>query len=173
LRPTQIVHIFIAVHTQPIMPAKLFAILFFLFISLSAACQQWRPASKPDSASNNIQPISEDTVGLRLRSLDVDARFPGGPPAWNDYIKSHVKTTVAVDNKAPDGVYTVVVRFIIVRDGHLAEVVAETKHGYGMEAELMMAIKRSPTWIPAMKGGKAVGAYKREMVRFVVGEGGD
>ena len=107
---------------------------------------------------------------LRLSSLEVDAQFPGGQPAWNDYIKSHVKTTVAIDNKAPDGVYTVVVRFIIARDGYLSDVVAETKHGFGMEAELVMAIKRSPTWIPAMRGGKAVNAYKREMVRFVVGE---
>jgi protein TonB len=111
---------------------------------------------------------SGDTVGLRLASLETDARFPGGEPAWNDYIISQVKNTVAIDSKAPYGTYTVAVRFIIGKDGYVIDVVAETKHGYGMEAELIMAIKRSPKWIPAMNGGKAAIAFRRQELRFEV-----
>ena len=152
------------------MPLKLSAIIISLFISLSVQCQQWRPASKRDSTPKTIRLKSGDTVGLRLSSLEVDARFPGGSPAWNDYIKTNLKTSVAADNNAPNGTYRVVVRFIIAKDGTISDVVAETKHGYGMEAELMRIIKKAPKFITAMKGGKAVSAFKRQQVTFVVNE---
>ena len=48
-----------------------------------------------------------------------------------------------------DRTYTVVVRFIVSRDGSISDVVAETKHGYGMEAEAMKIIKKGPKWTPA------------------------
>lgn len=42
---------------------------------------------------------------------------------------------VATSAGAPTGVYQVIVRFIVGKDGEIRDVVAETNHGYGMEEE--------------------------------------
>ncbi|RYZ82687.1 MAG: TonB family protein [Proteobacteria bacterium] len=73
-----------------------------------------------------------------------------------------------IEESAPEGTYTVVVRFIVSKDGSISDVVAETKHGYGMEQEAVKAIKKGPKWTPALQNGRHVNAYRRQPITFVV-----
>ena len=70
--------------------------------------------------------------------------FPGGTKAWLDYIRKNLDSNIPVRNKAPKGSYLVIVRFIVEKDGKIGPVMAETKHGYGMEEEAIRVITNSP-----------------------------
>ena len=73
-------------------------------------------------------------------------------------------------NGAPAGSYTVIVRFIVAKDGSVSDVVAETSFGYGIEQESVRAIKKSGKWTPAIQNGRNVTAYKRQPITWVVQE---
>jgi periplasmic protein TonB len=75
---------------------------------------------------------------------------------------------VTQDNNAPPGVYQVIVRFIVAKDGSISDVVAETNHGYGMEKEAVRAISKGPKWTPAQQNGNIVKAYRRQPITFQV-----
>ena len=71
---------------------------------------------------------------------------------------------------APAGSYLVIVRFIVSKDGSISNVVPETKHGYGMEAEAVRVIKNGPSWKPALLNGRNVNAYRRQPMTFVISQ---
>ncbi len=109
----------------------------------------------------------ESTV---FNKVEIEAEYPGGSAAWAKYLRNNLDANTPVDNGASEGTYTVVVRFIVSKDGSISDVVAETKHGYGMEAEAMKIIKKGPRWTPAQQNGRMVNAYRRQPITFVVQE---
>ncbi|MEO7265071.1 MAG: energy transducer TonB [Ferruginibacter sp.] len=115
-------------------------------------------------------PKKEDDEGKIFTKVEVDAAFPGGNAAWGRYLKNNLNAETPVENGASEGTYTVVVRFIVSKDGSISDVVAETKHGYGMEAEAIKIIKKGPNWTPALQNGRHVNAYRRQPITFVVAE---
>lgn len=66
------------------------------------------------------------------------------------------------------GKYTVIIKFIVRKDGSLDGIAAETKNGYGMEEHVIKLIKSVPKWMPAIQYGRYVSAYRRQPVVFVV-----
>ena len=76
--------------------------------------------------------------------------------------------SIPVKNGAPDGTYTVVVQFVVDKEGNISEVKPLTRHGYGMEAEVIRVIKKGPQWIPAIQFGRNVKAYRKQPVTFTV-----
>ena len=105
-----------------------------------------------------------------FNKVEIEAQFPGGTAAWAKYLRNNLDPNAPVDNGASEGTYQVVVRFIVSRDGTISDVVAETKHGYGMEAEAIKIIKKGPKWTPAQQNGRFVNAYRRQPITFVVQE---
>ncbi|MEP7237865.1 MAG: energy transducer TonB [Ferruginibacter sp.] len=102
--------------------------------------------------------------------VSVEASFPGGDEAWREYLMKNLKANVPVKKKAPAGIYRVVVKFIVSKDGTLTGIEAETAHGYGMEEEVIRIIKKGPNWTPALIDKKPVNAYRRQPVTFAVEE---
>jgi len=112
----------------------------------------------------------EDDEGKVFNKVEIEAEYPGGTAAWAKYLRNNLDANTPIDNGASEGTYTVVVRFIVSKDGSISDVVAETKHGYGMEAEAMKIIKKGPKWTPAQQNGRMVNAYRRQPITFVVQE---
>lgn len=112
----------------------------------------------------------EDDEGKVFNKVEIEAAYPGGTAAWTKYLRNNLDANTPVDNGASEGTYTVIVRFIVSKDGSISDVVAETKHGYGMEAEAMKIIKKGPKWTPAQQNGRYVNAYRRQPITFVVQE---
>ncbi|HTB52409.1 MAG TPA: energy transducer TonB [Ferruginibacter sp.] len=110
-------------------------------------------------------PVNDDSV---FEKVEIEAAFPGGPGAWAAFLKRNLDADVPVNNGAPVGMYRVVVRFIVGRDGSAYDVQAETNLGYGMEDEAIRAIKKAPKWTPAQQNGRVVIAYKKQPITFVV-----
>ncbi len=61
--------------------------------------------------------------------------FPGGDTAGDTTLKKMLNSRVPVDSGAPAGMYTVLVQFIVDKNGSISDVKATTKHGFGMENE--------------------------------------
>lgn len=115
-------------------------------------------------------PKSNDDENKVFNKVEVEALFPGGEAAWRRYLQNNLDANTPIDNGAPEGTYSVIVRFIVSKDGSISDVVAETKYGYGMEAEAVKIIKKGPKWTPALQNGRNVNAYRRQPITFVVSE---
>lgn len=116
-----------------------------------------------------VPKVSDDENKV-FTKVEVEAAFPGGESAWRRYLQNNLNANAPVDNNAPEGTYTVVIRFIVGRDGSISDVAAETNHGYGMEQEALKIIKKGPKWTPAIQNGRNVNAYRRQPITFVVQE---
>ncbi|MEO7529134.1 MAG: energy transducer TonB, partial [Chitinophagaceae bacterium] len=95
--------------------------------------------------------------------------FPGGANEWRKYLEKNLDATVP-KQKAKDGAYSVIVQFIVDKEGNISDVKTLTKHGYGMEEEGVRVIKKGPKWVPAMQNGKVVKAYRKQPITFYLGK---
>jgi protein TonB len=103
-------------------------------------------------------------------SVEIEASFEGGLDAWARFLRKNLNSNAPIDNGAPAGSYTVIVQFIVDKQGNISDVKALTNHGYGMEEEAIRAIKRGPKWTPAIQNGRNVNAYRKQPITFVVPE---
>ena len=123
-----------------------------------------------DKGTQVVEVKKEDDENKVFNKVEVEAEFPGGNGAWRNYLTKNLNASTPVDNGAAEGTYTVVVRFIVSKDGSISDVVPETKFGYGMEEEATKIIKKGPRWTPALQNGRNVNAYRRQPITFVVAE---
>ena len=72
-----------------------------------------------------------------------EANFVGGEDGWRNFLRKTLNPNVPVDNGAPDGKYTVIIKFIVNPDGTLEDIKPEMDPGYGMAAEAMRVLKNS------------------------------
>lgn len=120
--------------------------------------------------SNAAQMPVEDDENKVFTKVEVDAAFPGGTGAWTRFLTNNLESNLPGENGAAPGSYTVVVRFIVSKEGTVSDVQAETSHGYGMEQEAIRVIKKSGKWTPAIQNGRQVTAYKRQPITWIVSE---
>ena len=117
--------------------------------------------------ANCQTPITPDNVCLH--NPEVIANLPGGDRSYNHFVSRHLNTKVPVKKKAPKGLYTIIVKFMVNVDGTVSDVTTETDFGYGMEEEAMRVMKlSSPHWTPALCNGKNTRSYRKALVSFNV-----
>ena len=97
-----------------------------------------------------------------------EAQFDGGENGWRNFLRTNLDANVPALNNAPSGKYTIIIRFIVNRDGTLADIKAESDPGYGMVQEGIRVLKKSVKWIPAVQYGKYRPAYRRQPITFLV-----
>jgi protein TonB len=144
-----------------------YVIIHFLFIC-SVLKSYGQDSSKIDHHSpivDTSKSLSRDSV---LSKVDVQPDFDGGRKAWMEFVAKNLNPNVPVDNKAPKGAYTVIIKFIVYDDGAIDKLEALTHHGYGMEQEVIRILKLTPKWKPAMQNRKIVNSYRKLPVTFVV-----
>lgn len=106
--------------------------------------------------------------------VQVQAAFPGGADAWKKYLEKSLNPQLPSDNGAPEGRYTVLVEFVVDKEGNLSDIKALTSLGYGMEEEAMRVIKQTVNkgikWTPAEQNGMKVKAFHKQPITFIVTE---
>lgn len=107
-----------------------------------------------------------------FQKVEVEASYPGGLQAWRSFLEKNLNANVPVDNSAPAGMYTVIVQFVVSKNGTISDIKALTNNGYGTEAEVIRILKKSGNWSPAIQNGKPVNAYRKQPVTFVVSQDG-
>lgn len=135
-------------------------ITLFLF----TACIFSSPAfSQGDPTSDTLE-----IDGKIFVKVDEEASYPGGIAEWRSFLERTVDPMVPVNNGAPAGFYTVIVQFVVDKDGSVSDIKALTNFGYGMEQEVIRIMKQAGLWKPAMLNGKAIKAYRKQPVTFQV-----
>jgi len=114
-----------------------------------------------------LEEIKEDDDKV-FEKVEVEASFKGGEREWRKYLERNLDPNVPVKNGCKPGEYTVVIQFIVAKDGSVSDVRALTNHGFGMEEEAMRMIKKGPDWVPAIQNGRQVNAYKKQRLTFVI-----
>ncbi len=113
-------------------------------------------------------PKVDDDEGKIFTKVEVEAGFPGGDRAWRNYLEKNLNTEVPGENGAPEGNLTVIVKFVVSKDGSLSDISCETDPGYGICEEAKRVIKRTKNWTPAIQNGRNVNAYRRQPITFSV-----
>ncbi len=121
-----------------------------------------------DEGKQVIEEKKEEDENQVFTKVEVEASFKGGEKEWRRFLERNLEANVPVDNGAPEGTYTVVVQFIVDKEGKISDVKSLTQHGHGMEEEAMRVIKKGPDWIPAVQNGRHVKAYRKQPITFVV-----
>ena len=102
---------------------------------------------------------------------EIEARFPGGSIRWNEYLQGKLKQSfLDISKRAPEGIYRVIILFVIDKEGKISDARSLTNHGYGMEEEAKRIIYESPKWIPAIQNGRKVNVYYKQQITFLIEE---
>lgn len=94
----------------------------------------------------------------------VPATFPGGVSALERYIKIVIQNHISVLNENDYG--TVLVKFIVDKDGKISEAHALTMQGTRIAKVAIDAIMKGPNWIPAQQNGRYVKSYRIQPFAF-------
>jgi N-acetylmuramoyl-L-alanine amidase len=100
--------------------------------------------------------------------LENEAEFPGGKEAWSKYLMRNLNAGLPLDEGWPEGVFKVVVRFIVAQDGTISDVVAENYKDSKTAKMCVDLISKGPNWIPGKQNGKIVNSYKKQPITFVI-----
>lgn len=121
-----------------------------------------------DEGKQIVEVKKEEDENKIFDKVEIEASFPGGDSKWRQYLERNANGQVATDNGAPEGTYTVVVQFVVDKEGNISDVRALTNHGYGMEEEAIRVIKKGPKWNAAIQNGRQVKAYRKQPITFRV-----
>ncbi len=148
-----------------------------------------------DSINNTMIDTDYDSIGNKIRDIafvgsngiwteykegtiesvdsvftreDRAAEFPTQNGGWRAYLERNLNGMVPIRNGATGGQGTVIIQFVVEKDGTLSNMKALTKIGYGAEEEVLRILKKSPKWIPASRYGKIVKAYRKQPVTFQI-----
>jgi protein TonB len=122
------------------------------------------PPPDLDGQKGVIQPKSNEPEEP-FTSVEIDAKYNGN---WKAFLERNLNANVPRDNDAPAGRYSVVIQFVVDKEGNVSDIKALTEHGYGMEAESLRVIKKAARWEPAIQNGIPVKAYKKQVIIFEV-----
>jgi periplasmic protein TonB len=140
-------------------------LLLTLFIATNSFAQEVKNIPPPPPLEKTE---TKEEVVNKFQRVEVEATFPGGIDAWRKFLQKNLKANTPAKNGAKVGRYTVVVRFVVGKDGKLSDFVIEENAGYGTGEEVVRMLKKSPKWIPGMQNGRTVSSLKRQPVTFLV-----
>lgn len=91
---------------------------------------------------------------------------------WIRHLQSQLQRYIedAAANGMDPGTYTVQVRFLVEKDGSIADVQALNDPGFGLGKAAVDVVKRGPKWNPGIQNGKPVRSYHTQPITFVVQE---
>lgn len=101
----------------------------------------------------------------------IESTYPDGLKGLKKFLERNINSGVVYDNNGPQGIYRVLIKFVIDTSGTVTDVFAETKLGYGVEDEALRVIKKLGKWLPASIKGKKVKSIKRQPITFMADDG--
>ena len=94
--------------------------------------------------------------------VEKEAEFPGGQAAWGKYVRRAIEAEL--DEFTDSDFGTVVVKFVVDKQGNVSDVQATTMKGSKLAEVAVNAIRKGPKWIPAQQNGRYVNAYRLQPV---------
>ncbi len=124
-----------------------------------------------ETGTGKVDAPKEENWDQTFTSVQIEAAFPGGQPAWQKYLERNLDRDVIANKDGPAGNYTVKVTFIVDKNGNVSDVVGVLEGGgedYGAIDEAVRVIKKGPKWAPGVQNGHQVKAYRSQRITFQV-----
>ncbi len=128
------------------------------------------PAPPPPPVLGRSTQVNKESYDKVFTQAEIPASFPGGKEAWQKYLERNLNRDLPVINGAPPGKYTVIVSFIVAKDGGISNVKADNDPGYQTATEAVRMIVKGPKWVPAKQKGKAVTSKVKQSITYMVTE---
>lgn len=108
----------------------------------------------------------DDDLDKIFQKVEIESKYPGGATAWQRYLQRNLRFP---DRAIEDGIGgTVIIQFVVDREGIVSDVTALNDPGGGLAAEAIRIIKKSGKWTPAEQNGRKVKSYKKQPITFRV-----
>jgi Gram-negative bacterial TonB protein C-terminal/GldM third domain len=142
---------------------------FRLLVSILFIGMPFVVSAQNENQKDTLIVFSNNSTKIGIfEKVDIAASFSGGDLEWRRFLERNLRGDVAAENGAPSGIYTVVMQFVVDKDGNISDIKPLTQFGYGMEEEVVRILKKSPKWSPAMQNGKPVKAYRKQPITFMI-----
>jgi len=129
---------------------------FFIALSLLAIT-----ANAQDTSKNQ----KDDDYDKTFTKVETEAAYPGGKAAWESFVSHTLHYPDDAINNEIQG--TVIVQFIVDKDGNISSVAAVSGPlKGGLREEAVRVMKLSGKWIPAVRNGRKVRSYKKQPFYF-------
>lgn len=111
-----------------------------------------------------------DSIRLdSLKTVQIEAKFPDDQQGWIKYLQKHLETPDRLMNVLGNGVYTVVISFMINKMGYVDNDVYLIKSvEWSGDTQVFSVIQKSPQWQPAYQDGKPVIYRQKQSLSFEV-----
>jgi N-acetylmuramoyl-L-alanine amidase len=103
-----------------------------------------------------------------FNKLEQEATFPGGVAEWGQFLRKNLKAYMPVDEGWSAGTYTLIIKFIVAKDGSISDVIAENYKNSKTAQMCIDLIKNGPKWIPGRQNNRVVNSYRKQPITFVV-----
>jgi TonB family protein len=95
--------------------------------------------------------------------VDVEAEYPGGYPAWYEFLSKNLKYPEAAVKKEIQG--QVMIKFIVKSNGDVTDI-RVTKGPEELKESSINVIKASGKWTPAKQNGRYVDSYHLQPINY-------
>lgn len=119
----------------------------------------------PALAKDLKREVTKDTV---FNSVDQNAEFPGGMPAFAKYLQENLKYPASAQRLNVSG--KVYVQFIVRKDGSASNFEVLKGEGYGLDEEALRVLENVPRWEAGVHQGKKVDSRFTVPIKFVLSE---
>lgn len=96
----------------------------------------------------------------------VDAAFPGGDAASNNFLRTTLRYPTEARNSGIMG--TVFAGFTVDKEGNITQLHIAKGVSPSLDAMTLETLSKMPKWIPALQDGELVEQYQRMPVRYVL-----
>jgi len=105
------------------------------------------------SPLGNVRPKYRAYANI-YNAVEIQPQFAGGKTAFNNFLKKNIRyPAIAKRNNIQGRAF---IQFIVEKNGRLTNYKILRDPGYGLGAEALRLLKKSPRWIPGIQNGKAV-----------------
>lgn len=111
----------------------------------------------------NPQTVNGEEV---YSEVDKNSEFPGGNTALTDYFRKAIVYPKAAKENGIQG--TVYIKFVVAKDGSIANVEVLSGIEPSLDAEATRVVKSMPKWTPALKSGRQVNVAFTIPIRFAL-----
>lgn len=120
-----------------------------------------------------VQATPKDAEGEFLKVFEkVDIEASVDVMKWRRQLEKHLQKPIekAAKKGMKAGYYTVLVRFLVERDGSITDVRALNDPGYDLAEASVNVVKTGPKWNPGEQNGRKVRSYHTQPITFVISE---
>lgn len=122
-----------------------------------------------DEGKKVVEQPKEDPNQI-FTKVEIEAKVD--QKQWIRHLQTNLQRYIedAASSGMEPGTYTVQVKFLVEKDGSIADVQALNDPGFGLGKAAVEVVKKGPRWTPGIQNGKQVRSYHTQPISFMIQE---